>query len=250
MADYFPASLEIIVISFIGLIFGSFATAIAYREAHGEKWLAIKAGEDVQVWSKCSSCEHRLGFFDLIPLLSWVFSKGRCRHCSAVISQRYPIIELMSLLGCLGLYAVYGFNISLVYLLVMMPFLIALFWVDIDCMILPNRLIVFFAGFAIFYVVYKYHQTEDMDELVDHILGGIAYPAIFGLAAWIITKILKKSALGMGDIKFLAPAGLLAGFGTLSAFLILSGVLGVLTAFLMRKFKDSSLFPFGPALIL
>lgn len=72
---------------FLGLIFGSFATMWTHRLATGEKGMI--AGR-----SKCPSCEHHLGIIDLIPLFSWIFLGGKCRHCRAKIGWRYPLIEL------------------------------------------------------------------------------------------------------------------------------------------------------------
>ncbi len=249
MPDTLPVFIEIICIAYLGLILGSFATAIAYREANGESWFSLK-GSKSNAWSKCPQCGHRLGFVDLIPVVSWVLSRGKCRHCSKPIPVRYPVIEIMSMIGCLGLYATYDFEFYLVPLLFLVPFLVALFWVDVDLMILPDRLVAICGGIAAFFVLYVFFTTDDTRVLIDSLLGMVAYPAVFGAAAFIMTKILKKSALGMGDIKFLAPAGLLAGMDILSVYLILAGILGVLTAIPIRKYKDSVIFPFGPSLIL
>ena len=250
MADTLPAFIEIVIICFSGLFLGSFATAIAYRESSGKTWVSVSPGKS-DSWSKCPNCAHRLGIPDLVPVLSWLVLKGKCRHCSMPVSARYPVIELMCLLACMGLYAAYDFDVRLFPLLLLMPFLIALFWIDIDRMLLPNRLVAICFFLAALYVGYVFYDSEyNLSSVADHLAGMVAYPAIYGLAAFIITKILKKSALGMGDIKFLVPAGLLAGFQYLSVYLILSGLLGICTALFIRIWKDSDLFPFGPALIL
>lgn len=249
MADLLPAYLEIILTCYFGLVLGSFATAIAHREANGESWFSLK-GRKAEAWSKCPHCHHRLTLIDLIPVLSWALSKGKCRHCGAPVSVRYPVIELMCMAACLGLYFVHDFTWALVPLLFLVPFLFALFWVDLDVMLLPNRLVGICFLFAAMYIGRVFLDTQDMDFLIDHAAGMVIYPAVFGLVAFIMTKILKKSALGMGDVKFLVPAGLLAGFQLLPAYLILSGILGVASALVIRKVKGTEVFPFGPALIL
>lgn len=248
MPDTLPAFIEIICIAYFGLILGSFATAIAHREANGESWFSLR-GSKSEAWSKCPQCGHRLGLADLIPVVSWVLSRGQCRYCSKPVPARYPVIEIMCMIGCLGLYAAYDFEFDLVPLLFLVPFLVALFWVDVDVMILPDRLVAICGGIAAFFVLYVFLESGNTRFLADSLLGMAAYPAVFGAAAFIMTKILKKSALGMGDIKFLAPAGLLAGLDILSAYLVLAGILGVLTAIPIRKYKDSVIFPFGPSLI-
>lgn len=71
----------------VGLCVGSFVTALAYRLPRGENWVSAR--------SRCTACNHALGAVDLVPVLSWVFLRGRCRHCGTRISARYPAIELV-----------------------------------------------------------------------------------------------------------------------------------------------------------
>jgi prepilin signal peptidase PulO-like enzyme (type II secretory pathway) len=70
----------------LGLIFGSFLTAVTYRVPRGLDWVSAR--------SKCTACGHALGVLDLIPVFSWLFLRGKCRHCGVKISARYPLIEL------------------------------------------------------------------------------------------------------------------------------------------------------------
>lgn len=70
----------------LGACLGSFMTALAYRLPRGLDWVSDR--------SRCTSCGHALGMPDLVPIFSWVFLRGRCRHCGADVSARYPAIEL------------------------------------------------------------------------------------------------------------------------------------------------------------
>ncbi|MCB1538670.1 MAG: prepilin peptidase [Alphaproteobacteria bacterium] len=70
----------------LGLCLGSFATALVYRLPRGLNWTTER--------SRCPSCGHALGVPDLVPVFSWLFLRGRCRHCGTRIPARYPLIEL------------------------------------------------------------------------------------------------------------------------------------------------------------
>ena len=75
------------IVFVLGLLFGSFATMASYRIPRGED-LVVKP-------SHCTSCAHRLGFLDLFPLFSWLFNRGKCRHCGAGVHWLYPATELV-----------------------------------------------------------------------------------------------------------------------------------------------------------
>ncbi|HNQ92115.1 MAG TPA: prepilin peptidase [Alphaproteobacteria bacterium] len=94
-----PVLFGIVTFSFflLGLCLGSFSSAVGYRACHGESWIfGDKKTEAAR--SKCPQCGHQLGFFDLIPLLSWIFLGGTCRYCKAKVGVLYPFLELVS--GC------------------------------------------------------------------------------------------------------------------------------------------------------
>lgn len=250
MDDPILLTVEIITVAALGLIYGSFATAITHREAKGESWYLMNPKKEGN-WSQCPDCHHRLHAIDLIPVLSWLLQKGRCRYCSASISSRYPLTELICLVGALALYAVYGLTLQSVVLITLLPFSVALLWIDLDQMILPNRLVAILMALASIYTLLVYMGSGYYwPSIQSNVLGVVVYPAVFGGLAWTLTRVLKKEALGIGDIKFLAPAGLLAGIGALPAYLILSGLYGVLTALATQKIQKKMEFPFGPALIL
>jgi prepilin signal peptidase PulO-like enzyme (type II secretory pathway) len=85
--------MDIVFVAFIGLCFGSFATVLIYRIPRGLPW-AFEGGSSLR--SRCSSCQTVLGAVDLIPVLSWIFNRGRCRHCGAKVSAFYPLVEIFS----------------------------------------------------------------------------------------------------------------------------------------------------------
>ncbi len=133
------------------------------------------------------------------------------------------------------------------------PFLLSLFFIDIQKMILPNQLV--FTLLVIGVVRLFYLSTQDgvftqvSDMLVPYFGGAFVYAFMSWFMAVIMTKILKKQALGFGDVKFFGVAGLWLGLLALPYFLISSGVLAIAFAIIWRTIYKSERFPFGPALI-
>jgi leader peptidase (prepilin peptidase)/N-methyltransferase len=105
-------SLVLMLYIFLGLCMGSFASAISYRIQNNLSWITQKdstTGHMKPVRSMCPKCTHQLSLIDLIPLLSWLFSFGKCRYCYSKISIRYPLIELAAALVVLS-YHFFGFS--------------------------------------------------------------------------------------------------------------------------------------------
>ncbi|MDY0028826.1 MAG: prepilin peptidase [Pseudobdellovibrionaceae bacterium] len=117
--DPFYASVIGFFVFIIGLILGSFSSAISYRTQRGESWI-ISSGNVLQdqgevraARSRCPTCQHILGVLDLVPVFSWLFLSGKCRYCRTPISARYPLAELVSGVIFLGYYFLSGYDQSL-----------------------------------------------------------------------------------------------------------------------------------------
>jgi leader peptidase (prepilin peptidase)/N-methyltransferase len=248
----------VIVTVFIGLIFGSFATALIHRVPAGISWSYSRRGrkdgrEPAVARSACPHCNTTLQVLDLVPVFSWLFLGGKCRYCKAPISIKYPATEVATALACIGVFTGCGFTPQSLVIMLAMPFLIALAVIDLKLFLLPDSLN---AALGLLWPVY----------LMAGILEGRSWPASgllvlngmgsaclytalsFGLG-WIMKKVLKKEALGFGDVKFFAVAGLWLGIAWLPYFLILAGILGVILGIGYRIVIKSAYFPFGPALI-
>ncbi|MBI1216194.1 MAG: prepilin peptidase, partial [Alphaproteobacteria bacterium] len=124
---------------FLGLCFGSFATALAYRLPRGISMVK-------RVRSACPSCGHPLGVPDLVPVFSWLFLRGRCRHCRAPIGWRYPLIELATLFLCLVFLHRFGFSPPLLAVFVLAPLVVSIMDIDIHHKIIPDALNISIAG--------------------------------------------------------------------------------------------------------
>lgn len=249
--------IELLFVIIIGLALGSFSSALIYRIPKGLPWIIGKTkdleGKDINgARSYCPHCGTDLKFLDLIPLLSWMFNKGRCRHCANPISKIYPIIELVSLLLCFLSYVLLGFSAELFFILALTPFLLALLVIDLEKMILPNALVFIVGAIGFFYMIYTSFFVTSLSQklyLVDHVIGFFLYGGVSWFLGWFMSKLLKKDALGFGDVKFFAAAGIWLGVSSLSVFCFFAGIFGVIMALIWQVFFKKRTFPFGPALI-
>ena len=243
------AVLESVIIVFVGLVLGSFATALSWRVARNISWTGGR--------SQCPSCQAALGFPDLVPLFSWLALKGRCRHCKAPIPVRYPLIELAVLAGCLGVYAAWGFTASAFIIMAALPFLAAMLVIDIEQMILPDSLQTILAGLGLLFVGMQAFTgaaarlgQAPIIFIFFHLCSAVFFAGAIWVAAKAVSILKKKDALGFGDVKFFAVAGLWLGVLWLPCFMIIAGLMGMVCGLVWRLRREDRRFPFGPALIL
>lgn len=246
--------IEIIFVICFGLVNGSFATALVWRLPRDIPILTVSNDQKKFARSACPRCKKKLSFKDLVPLFSWIFLKGECRYCGKSIGLRYPLIEAAVLLGCLGVYSVWGFTVPAFIIMAAVPLLVALLVIDLDHMILPNKLVFFAAVLAIILFLYQWLTYSSYYGFGQQAFLKMAGMAVFAFVAWMVGRtmeiMLKKEALGMGDVKFFAMAGLWLGVLYLPFFLIFAGLCGLLIGVFYRFYLKKQLFPFGPALIL
>lgn len=106
----------------VGLVLGSFSSAVAYRMQTKESWIRTQGR-----WARsvCPHCRQELKFWNLVPILSWLFQRGRCAYCSAKISVFYPVIELVSGVLAVLLFYHLGLGWLLLCSLIILPFILA-----------------------------------------------------------------------------------------------------------------------------
>lgn len=226
---------ELVIAGGAGLIAGSFASALSYRLPRSMPMGAAR--------SACTACGHPLGVRDLFPVVSWLLARGRCRHCGAGISARYPLMELtLSLVFVLIAWAEPGWT-SAALLMVVATLLLTAAVIDLEIGILPDVLHLAVAPFAL---AYRW------------LLDGTAWPALIGAAAGYLVGlallygfklVTGREGLGRGDVKFLAVAGLLLQPEQWAAFPLIAGIAGIVTGLVWRASGRGPEFPFGPALI-
>ena len=227
---------EIFFVLAAGLVFGSFVTCASYR---------LPLEQDiVKKPSYCPRCNVRLGFFDLWPVFSWALAKGKCRHCHAPVSVRYPAIEMLTASAFLYIYAEYGLTLQAALLMLMAVALLIMIVADLEHYIIPDQVHVFLLPLGL-----AYHYALGTDPL------SVLYGFLAGLAIGLTLHhgyrfLRKKEGLGFGDVKFFAVAGLWLTLKPIVPFLFFSGVLGVAFGLLWRLLGKGAVFPFGPALAL
>lgn len=236
---------ESLVVLFLGLVFGSFSTALIYRVPRKLNWVSKR--------SACPSCRAVLNVYDLVPVFSWLWARGKCRYCMASVPVRYPLTEVSAVFLCFGVYFALGFNAESLFVFAAIPFLLSLLVIDLERLILPNQLVFIVLVIGVLRLLYfslsgQYTQAHEL--LIPFGLGGAVYSLVsWGMGAF-MAKVLQRDALGLGDVKFFLVAGIWLGLPLFSHFLILSGLLGIVTAFGWRTLKKNDVFPFGPALIM
>lgn len=242
----------------VGAVLGSFATAIIHRELMGESWIfsnsKIKNYTPNLARSACPSCGHVLSFFDLIPLFSWFFLRGRCRYCRVGISVFYPLLELFSVLMCFFVLLLFGVSAKAFVLMAALPFLMSLFVIDFKQYILPDRIQYFLVLLGVVWQVVLFvdapHDASLLSVLFYSFMSGCVYGGVIWGVGRLVSVVLRRDSLGFGDVKFFFMAGIWLGIDVFPAFLMLSGVAGVVLGIFWRYVFQGRVFPFGPALIV
>jgi len=230
----------------LGLILGSFTTALVHRSPKGVSWVTKR--------SACPQCNTVLGVRDLFPVLSWCLSKGKCRYCNCSVPIFYPLVELLCAILCLVVFLFCGATSQSVFIYASVPFLVALLIVDFRYMILPNQLV--FALFVIGITRLIYLVTGVYDGVNDSLfvfLNYVGAAALYGFISWAIGALVgmlkKQESLGFGDVKFFGVAGLWLGIEAFPSFLIVSGLFALVTG-IIWMYRGEKIFPFGPSLIV
>jgi len=235
-----PLYLIEIFIVIIGVCIGSFLNVCIYR---------LPASQSiVHPRSKCPKCDNLIAFYDNIPVLSFVWLKGRCRHCGVKIGLRYPAVELLSGMLALAAFLKFGLSIETLIYFTFTACLLVVTFIDLDHRIIPDVItlpgipICFAASFALPTITYK-------AALLGVFVGG---GSLF-LVAWIYSLLTKKEGMGGGDIKLLAMMGALVGWQGVIFIIFVSSLVGTIAglAVMLQSNKGMKLaVPFGPFLAI
>lgn len=229
----------IYVILFIfGLVFGSFYNVVGLRLSKGESIVFPS--------SHCMNCNHRLHFFDLIPLFSYLFLKGKCRYCSKHISIKYPLFELLTAILFCTSYLKFGYSIETIISIILCSMLVIITVSDLDSYIIPDSVLII-CSILIFGLYFYEYKTIPLNNL----LNGVASFIFMFLIKMLGNFILKKESMGDGDIKLMAVVGMVIGFKKAILSLFLASYLGLPYAiYIMVKKNVNHELPFGPFLSL
>ncbi len=233
----------IIIAACLGAVLGSFLNCAAWRIVRGESFTKGR--------SHCPICGHTLTALELIPVISWVLQKGRCKSCHTKISTRYPLTELACAL--MTVLCLLRFDLTVLclrnYIFLCCLFLLTL--TDLEEMIIPDgcHIIAVLAWIAALPFLF----TGWTDVLLSVVSGVVFGGGLLGISL-IMDKIMGRDTLGGGDIKLFAVTGLYLGLvGTLFT-VVFACIIGLFVHVLQNK-KDNDpekekAFPFGPSIAI
>lgn len=220
----------------LGLLIGSFLNVCIYR---------IPRDESISFPpSHCTSCQNRLKPYDLIPVLSYIFLRGKCRYCGEKIAIKYPIIELFTGILFASLYYKYGFSMDLIKYLLLASFLIVIGLIDLNTtdVYFKTTFSGFLTGAA--FLGLKLYKGEAIGTYIIGALIG------FGFIALII---LLTGGMGWGDAEICAVCGIFLGAKLMGLTLLLSVVLGGVIGIILilaKKKSRKDYIPFGPYIVI
>ncbi|WP_295760692.1 A24 family peptidase [Undibacterium sp.] len=244
----------------IGLLIGSFLNVVIHRipkmmQRESDNYVAIESGKELVHTdtynlmlprSACPHCGHQITALENIPVLSYLFIRGKCTGCKAPISPRYPLVELLT--GALSGYVVWHFGSGLVGMgaVLFVWLLIAMTFIDADTQLLPDDLtyLLLWSGLLI-------NLNGSFTSLSSAVIGAAAgYLSLWSIY-WLFKLATGKEGMGYGDFKLLAALGAWMGWSMLPIIILLSSLVGALVGIslmLFTKMSKNKPIPFGPYL--
>lgn len=195
--------------------------------------------------SACPHCHTPIAAYDNIPLLSWLWLKGRCRHCNTAISARYPAVEVLTAVLATTVAWQFGVTLTTAILLVITFGLVALSFIDIDKMLLPDQLTLPLLWLALIFSLSDHALVDPASAIAGAAAGYLSLWTVY----WGFKLLTGKEGMGYGDFKLLAVFGALLGWQQLPLIILLSSLVGAVTgaAMLTIQGKDKATpIPFGP----
>ena len=231
-----------------GLIIGSFLNCLLYRLEKSEDFIAGS--------SYCPKCKHPLSWKDLIPVVSWIFLKGKCRYCKQKISIEYPLIEfatgILFVLTSLFVFANYPqfqlFHLS--FYLVVVTSLLVVFIFDLRHYLVSEAVLLYTGIFVVVWRIIAFIlEIHTLNNLLFYLLAAILSALFF----WILYLLTNKKGMGFGDIEIVFLLGLIVGFPDIFFVIFIASLLGSIIGLLAITFFKKTMktaLPFGPFLVI
>ena len=256
-----PATLAAaLAAALFGLLIGSFLNVVVYRlpvmaQRELDNYIAHEAGKELPHQdrfdlmvprSACPHCGHRITALENIPIVSWLFLRGKCSACKAPISPRYPIVEAVT--GLLSGLLIWHFGSGWLGLasLVFAYFLISMTLIDYDTKTLPDDL-----TYPLLWLGLLLNLNGTIVPLRDAVIGAMAGYLALWTVYWAFKLVTGKEGMGYGDFKLLAALGAWMGWAALPTIIILSSVVGAVVGIglivFARRDRNNPI-PFGPYL--
>jgi len=244
----------------LGLLVGSFLNVVIHRlpkmmerdwhaqcaELNGQAPATAPPYNLIVPRSACPHCGHAIGALENIPVLSYLFLKGKCKGCGAAISMRYPVVEAVS--GILSAYAAwhFGFGAAGIAAIVFVWTLIALTFIDFDTQLLPDDITL-----PLLWLGLLLNLNGVFTSLPNAVIGAVAGYLVLWSVYWAFKLATGKEGMGFGDFKLLAAIGAWFGWTMLPLVILLSSLVGAVVGIALIVFAKHGRnipIPFGPYL--
>lgn len=226
----FEIVFEIIIVFLCGLFFGSFANVCIYRMPRD---LSV-----IKPRSRCTQCNKQICWYDNIPVLSYIFLKGKCRGCGSKITIIYPVIEIICAVLFLLMYYLFGFSYLLPVFCIFSFSLLVITAIDFKFQIIPDEfsLLLVVVGFGTSFLNYTLADTV-LQRLIQSFMGFIVGGGSLYIIAVVGKWVLKQDAMGGGDIKLMAGVGAFIGWEKVLFAIFIASLLGSIVGFTLILFK-------------
>ncbi|WP_454254520.1 prepilin peptidase [Pseudomonas sp. Marseille-Q8238] len=261
MAGNLPAFVLCVLI--LGLLIGSFLNVVIYRlpkmmqldwRAQAREILELPAKPRTEQFnlifphSTCPNCSHQIKAWENIPVISYLFLRGKCSSCKTRISNRYPLVELAC--GLLSAYVAwhFGFGWQAAAILVLSWGLLAMSLIDVDHQLLPDDLVLPLLWLGL--IVNAFGLFANLE---DALWGAVAGYLSLWSVYWLFKLLTGKEGMGYGDFKLLAMLGAWGGWQILPLTILLSSLVGAVLGVIMLRLRNKEIstpIPFGPYLAI
>jgi len=198
--------------------------------------------------STCPKCGHQIRFYENIPVISWLFLKGKCSQCKNSISIRYPLVETTTALLSLVIAYKYGPTAEGALLLLLTWGLICLTLIDFDHMLLPDQIVL-----PLLWLGLLVNINTTFVALDDAVIGAaVGYGSLFSVF-WLFKLLTGKEGMGHGDFKLFALFGAWIGWQLLPVLILMASFVGAIIGISLMLFKNhqrEQAIPFGPYLAI
>lgn len=255
--------LLLLVTAFFALFIGSFLNVVIYRLPRmlEQNWseecriyLGLKPHTDIErfnlslPFSHCPHCKKTIRPWHNIPILSYLWLRGKCGYCQASISMRYPLVEALTCL--MSVYVAWRFGLSwqMGAAMIFTWILICLTFIDLDYHLLPDQLTLLLVWTGLFFSLF-FLFVDSQDAIIGAMAGYMIFATLQLLFGWATGKV----GMGQGDFKFLAALATFTGWQLLPLIILLASISGIIFTLIhmliKREFKSVPL-PFGPYLAI
>ena len=226
-----------ILLFVVGTFFGSFYACIVNRLCKNES--IIKPG------SHCENCKHRLTWYELIPVFSYLIQGGKCRKCRIKLSKEYIITEIVTGLLFALSFIIFEFSYNTLIMIILSSLLVTIFISDFKYMIILDEILIPAAIMLVIILFFQY----DIQFVLWSLLKGLIIFVILLVVKLLGDKAYKQESLGWGDVKLSFIAGLLLGFKLGLVYLFVGAFIALPYGIILRLLKKEGIMPFGPFLI-